>query len=215
VTTSPEYQRLLRELHDREVSFGGGSHVLTVAQVIRTLNIRSISDYGAGKMLLEKVLKKEFDLQFSYYPYDPAFPEYGPPVPADLVCCIEVLEHVEPNLIEVVLEQLADITVKWGFFTVHCSNSSKFLADGRNAHILQRPISWWLTKLSDHFDIQWLNKTGPDSFAVIATRLGNSEFRLSGLQLYTRDSIKQHFGSFAGALKLEVARRVRRGKWRP
>lgn len=215
MTTSPEYQRLLRELHDREVSFGGGSHVLTVAQVIRTLNIRSISDYGAGKMLLEKVLKKEFDLQFSYYPYDPAFPEYGPPVPADLVCCIEVLEHVEPNLIEVVLEQLADITVKWGFFTVHCSNSSKFLADGRNAHILQRPISWWLTKLSDHFDIQWLNKTAPDSFAVIATRLGNSEFRLSGLQLYTRDSIKQHFGSFAGALKLEVARRVRRGKWRP
>jgi hypothetical protein len=215
VTASPEYQRLLRELHDREVSFGGGSHALIIAQVIGTLNIRSISDYGAGKMLLKKFLQKEFDLQISYYPYDPAFPEYGPPVPADLVCCIGVLEHVEPNLIEVVLEQLADITVKWGFFTVHCSNSSKFLADGRNAHILQRPIPWWLTKLSDHFDIQWLNKIGPDSFAVIATRSGNSEFRLSGLQLYTRDSIKQHFGSFAGALKLEVARRIRRGKWRP
>jgi len=215
MTTSPEYQRLLRELHDRENSFGGGKHVLTVAQVMKTLNVQSVSDYGAGKMRLEEALRKEFGLQFSYFPYDPAFPEYGSPMPADLVCCIEVLEHVELEMIDAVLKQLAEITMKWGFFTIHCSNSSKSLADGRNAHILQRPTPWWLARLSNYFDIQWLNKTGPDSFAVIATRLGNSEFRIRGLQLYSRDSIKQHVTSFAGALALEVSRRVRRGKWRP
>lgn len=215
MTTSPEYQRLLRELHDRENSFGGGTHVLTIAQVMKTLNVQSVSDYGAGKMRLEEALRKEFGLQFSYLPYDPAFPEYGSPMPADLVCCIEVLEHVELEMIDAVLKQLAEITVKWGFFTIHCSNSSKSLADGRNAHILQRPTPWWLARLSNYFDIQWLNKTGPDSFAVIATRLGNSEFRIWGLQLYSRDSIKQHVTSFAGALALEVSRRVRRGKWRP
>jgi len=166
-------------------------------------------------MRLEEVLRKEFALRFSYFPYDPAFPEYGSPRPADLVCCIEVLEHVEPEMIDAVLKQLAEITVKWGFFTIHCSNSSKSLADGRNAHILQRPTPWWLAKLSDYFDIQWLNKTSPDSFAVIATRLGNSGFYLKGLQLYSRDSIKQHVTSFASALALEVSRRVRRGTWRP
>lgn len=214
MTTSPEYQKFLRELHDREHSFGAGTHALTVAQIVKTLKIQSVSDYGAGKKRLEGVLRKEFGLRFAYHPYDPAFPEYGLPIPADLVCCIEVLEHVEPELIDVVLKQLAEVTDKWGYFTVHCSDSSKFLADGRNAHILQQPIPWWLAKLSEYFDIQWLNKTGRDSFAVIATRLGNSEFRLKGLQIYTRDSLKQHITSFAGAFTLEVVRRLRRGKWR-
>jgi hypothetical protein len=29
----------------------------------------------------------------------------------------------------------------------------KILADGRNAHLIQKPSSWWLTKIVKHFEI--------------------------------------------------------------
>jgi hypothetical protein len=29
----------------------------------------------------------------------------------------------------------------------------KILADGRNAHLIQKPSSWWLGKLIQHFEI--------------------------------------------------------------
>lgn len=215
MAVSPEYQKLIRELHDREDSFGAGSHVLTVAQLVKTLKIESLSDYGAGKMRLAESLRKEFALDFDYRPFDPAFPEYGPALPADLICCIEVLEHVEPELIDPTLAALAEITTKWGYFTIHCADSSKFLADGRNAHILQRPIPWWLTQLSIYFDVQWLNKTGPDSFAVVVSRQDVLGLQLTGLEIYSRDSIKKHVISCVSALRLEIRRRLRRRHWRP
>ena len=52
-----------------------------------------------------------------YYPYDPVFPEYGEPKEADLVCCIDVLEHIEPPYLKNVLQDLSKITNKIGFFT--------------------------------------------------------------------------------------------------
>ena len=51
-----------------------------------------------------------------YYPFDPAFEEYGEPQPADLVCCIDVLEHIEPEKLENVLLELSKITLNFGFF---------------------------------------------------------------------------------------------------
>ena len=212
---SANYQKQLRELHDREDSFGGGRHVLTVAQLMRLLNVKSIADYGAGKMRLADVLREEFRLEFDYSPYDPAFPEYGQPRAADLVCCIEVLEHIEPEHIDSVLDDLARITIKYGFFTIHCADSGKFLQDGRNAHILQRPISWWVTKLSSHFEIQWLEKTGSQSFAVVVIPPIEDLQGLPTLNLYQRDSLKQHLTTCVSALKIEILRRFRRGHWRP
>ena len=212
---SANYQKQLRELHDREDSFGGVRHVLTVAQLMRLLNVKSIADYGAGKMRLADVIREEFRLEFDYSPYDPAFPEYGQPRAADLVCCIEVLEHIEPEHIDSVLDYLARITIKYGFFTIHCADSGKFLQDGRNAHILQRPISWWVTKLSSHFEIQWLEKTGSKSFAVVVIPPIEDLQGLTTLNLYQRDSLKQHLTTCVSALKIEILRRFRRGHWRP
>jgi hypothetical protein len=61
---SSEYQQLIRELHEREDSFGGGRHVHVVAQLMRKFNVGTLSDYGAGKMRLAEVLRKEFALKF-------------------------------------------------------------------------------------------------------------------------------------------------------
>jgi len=156
-TISEEYRQLQQDLH-RNPDYGVASMTFAplVADIIRQAGVRSLSDYGAGKKNLLKGLEQQGITLQEYFPYDPAFPEYGPPRPADLVCCIDVLEHVEPDLVDNVIKELASVTKDLGFFSVHMGPAGKFLKDGRNAHLIQRPSSWWLPKLSAYFDVMQL-----------------------------------------------------------
>ena len=101
-----------------------------------------------------------------YYPYDPAFSEYGPPKEADLVCCIDVLEHIEEIFLDNVLNDLKKITKKLGFFTIHTGPAVKILEDGRNAHLIQKPPSWWLPKMCSKFEIKHLQEI-PNGFILL------------------------------------------------
>jgi hypothetical protein len=154
-TISDDYRRQQQELH-RNPDYGVASlgFAPMVYDIIVARKIRSISDYGAGKCNLLKALREQHGLQPEYFPYDPAFPEYGPPRPADLVCCIDVLEHIEPDFLPTVLSELRSITVNCGFFSIHSDPAVKHLPDGRNAHLIQQPSSWWLPKLCEHFEIR-------------------------------------------------------------
>jgi hypothetical protein len=153
-TITEEYRELQKKLHGNP-NYGTASLSFApiVAQLIRQASVTSVSDYGAGKQNLLKGLQQSGAPPVQYLPYDPAFPEYGEPSPADLVCCIDVLEHIEPDLIDNVLDELRRITVKLGFYTIHMGPAAKILADGRNAHLIQRPSSWWLQRLSTRFDV--------------------------------------------------------------
>jgi hypothetical protein len=206
---SDEYQKQIRFLHDSEKSFGGGSSADIVAEIISTLKINSLSDYGAGKKELENRLVSEFGIEINYSPYDPAFPEYGVASSADLVCCIEVLEHIEPEFLKSVLDQLATIIIKYGFFTVHCGPSSKFLPDGRNAHLIQKPISWWLPNISEYFEIQWLRKTSTQGFAILVSPKENDYFQLNQFEVLQFASAKQQIRVFKYLVIREIKRRLR------
>ena len=165
---SAEYLVQQQELH-RNPTYGLAS--LAFAPVVRELvaryGVRSISDYGAGKQNLLRGLNDLGLTGFDYLPYDPAFPEYGEPKPADLVCCIDVLEHIEPAFLEAVLDDLRAITVKRGFFSVNCGPAMKFLPDGRNAHLIQEPASWWLPRLRHHFEINQLENVDHGFWVVV------------------------------------------------
>jgi len=166
-TISAEYLAQQQELH-RNPTYGLAS--LTFAPIVKELMARyevgSLSDYGAGKQNLLRGLNELGVTGFDYFSYDPAFPEYGEPRPADLVCCIDVLEHIEPAFLDAVLVDLSAITVKRGFFSVNCGPAMKFLSDGRNAHLIQEPASWWLPRLRQHFEISQLEEL-PAGFWVL------------------------------------------------
>jgi hypothetical protein len=153
-TITEEYMKQQQELH-KNPNYGVASLEFSplVAQLVKQANIQSISDYGAGKKRLLEGLKSNGVNLNNYYPFDPAFPEYGEPKSADLVCCIDVLEHIEPTKLSAVLEELASITVGLGFFSIHMGPAGKVLSDGRNAHLIQKPTSWWLPRLSEHFNV--------------------------------------------------------------
>ena len=130
-TITDEYRRMQQELHQNP-NYGVASLAFAplVADLIRQANVRSVSDYGAGKQNLRKALFDQFQLELDYRPYDPAFPEYGEPRPADLVCCLDVLEHIEPDFLDRVLDDLKRITVRDGLFSIHTGPAVKVLADG-------------------------------------------------------------------------------------
>lgn len=153
-TITDEYRKLQQELHQNP-NYGVASLAFAplVADLIRQAGVRSVSDYGAGKKNLLKGLSEAGISGIQYLPYDPAFPEYGNPQPADLVCCIDVLEHIEPELVDNVIAELARITTGLGFFSIHMGPAGKVLSDGRNAHLIQEPSSWWLPRLVQHFEI--------------------------------------------------------------
>jgi hypothetical protein len=173
---SPAYLEQQRRLHDNP-AYGVAS--IGFAPIVRELvgksGARSLSDYGAGKCKLRDRLRELGCGELEYRPYDPAFPEYGPPAPADLVCCIDVLEHVEPDYLEPVLLDLREITRRLAFLTVHTGPAQKLLDDGRNAHLTQQPPSWWLPRLCEHFEIEQFQRTAK-GFWVIASPRGSAPF---------------------------------------
>lgn len=134
--------------------------------MIDVMEIDHLLDYGCGHNLS---LKNNLNptRSFRYQAYDPGVPEYsGDPIQAEMVTCIDVLEHIEPDCLEDVLDHLEALTEKVLFATVHTGPAGKKLPDGRNAHLIQKPSEWWLPKLTDRFKLQGFHARG-SGFEVV------------------------------------------------
>ena len=139
-----------------------------VGQIIDSMELNSLLDYGCGRRLsLQKNLRP--NRPFKYQAYDPGVPEYsGDPTPSELVCCIDVLEHIEPECLTDVLDHLEELTEVVLFATVHTGPAGKNLPDGRNAHLIQQPMEWWLPKFHERFELHSVQRRGSQGFEVIA-----------------------------------------------
>lgn len=148
---SAEYCELNRKLHRESVAYGvgGGKHASVILKLAENLKTTSILDYGCGKGYLAKAIP------FPIWEYDPAVPgKEESPRPAHLVVCTDVLEHIEPDKLNVVLDDLRRCTQKVGYFVIHTGPSSKTLADGRNSHLIQQGPEWWGERLKQFFQLQ-------------------------------------------------------------
>lgn len=163
-----EYRKMQQDLHKNPM-YGVMSKQYSglIEQVMRENALDTLSDYGAGKQRLYESMQTK---PKEYYPYDPAFPEYGEAKSADLVACIDVLEHIEPDLLENVLLDLKRITQRFGFFTVHTGPAGKILSDGRNAHLIQEPKEWWLSRLKKLFDVHAHADKGAGFWVVVTKK---------------------------------------------
>lgn len=143
-----EYERKQNELFHKalgEYGAFGYKWAKGVRTLIDTYNLESVLDYGAGKRFLEKELPVVKS-------YDPAFAEIAfPPAPADLVVSTHVLEHIEPDLLDNVLEHIHSLTRKVFLIVVNSGPSKKFLPDGRDSNLIQKSILWWYGILAWEF----------------------------------------------------------------
>lgn len=168
---SDEYRELQRELH-RNPDYGVASVKFAplVAEVIRANNARELLDYGAGKGRLGQELRRILAAPLTIHHYDPAIPEWSePPAPCEMVACIDVLEHIEPDLLDNVLDDLQRVVAKVGVFTVHTGPAAKVLKDGRNAHLIQQPLSWWLPRFLARFELMSFSRM-PNGFWIIVEK---------------------------------------------
>ena len=170
-TISDSYLTEQKKLHENP-KYGVAS--LSFAPVVRSLlrlgKCESLSDYGAGKCNLKKALYLREGGKVQYQPYDPAFPEYGTPRPADLVTCIDVLEHIEPASLDAVLSEISSISKRLAFLTVHTGPAKKVLTDGRNAHLIQESPSWWLSRFEPFFDILHVQQVRKGFFVIASPK---------------------------------------------
>lgn len=152
---SEEYRKMQEELH-RNPNYGVASvqYAPIVAQVLEQVHPAELLDYGAGKGRLGETLKTLMPNPPQIRHYDPARPEWATvPQPAPFVACIDVLEHIEPDLLDNVLDDLQRVTSGHGVFTVHTGPAVKVLTDGRNAHLIQQPPDWWLPRFMSRFEL--------------------------------------------------------------
>lgn len=135
-----EQQSLLHESGDYGLK--GHSYAQQVVDLAYAMQTQDVLDYGCGQGTLQKCLP------FPIRQYDPCIPQYSEaPEPAELVVCTDVLEHIEPECLQDVLDDLLRVTRAVGFFAVDTRPAQKTLADGRNAHLIQQPSAWWFPKL--------------------------------------------------------------------
>jgi hypothetical protein len=151
---SAEYAELNRKLHASNLAYGvgGGKWADTVKNLYQILQktqpFVSVLDYGCGRGYLGKALP------FPIAEYDPAIPgKTAAPRAADIVVATDVLEHIEPDKLYYVLADLARCTKQIGYFVIYTKPSTKFLADGRNAHLILKGREWWKKKLSKFFTV--------------------------------------------------------------
>ncbi len=140
-----------------------------VSQIIERMEVDHLLDYGCGGQTnLAKHLK--VNRKLLYQAYDPGVPRFArPPLPAQMVACIDVLEHIEPEYLQTVLDELQRLAEAIVFLTVTTCAAKKVLSDGRNAHLTQQPLSWWLPQFWSRWDIQTVQTISAESFFVVGT----------------------------------------------
>ena len=169
---SAEYREMQRKLHENpEYGVASVMYAPLVAQGIEAYGVEELLDYGAGKGRLGVALREHIRRPLKIHHYEPAMPEWSAsPAPCGFVACIDVLEHIEPDLLDNVLDDLRRVTAGVGVFTVHTEPAKKILPDGRNAHLIQRPPQWWLPRLMDRFELMTFNRMDMGFFVTVESR---------------------------------------------
>lgn len=147
---SNKYLKQNRLLHEAPAGFGGSGwkHAQAIVDFAREIAAKSILDYGCGECTLRPAIKK---LGFRDFigEYDPArFGKEAPPKPADLVVCTDVMEHVEPALVDNVLRHIRGLAGRGCFMVVATRPANKILPNGENAHLIVASAEWWIERIT-------------------------------------------------------------------
>jgi hypothetical protein len=165
-TITDDYAKLNSDLHGSHPEYGtfGWRHGDKVLALREETESVTVLDYGCGKGALREALgRPEW-----FREYDPAIPgKDARPEIADLVVCTDVLEHIEPDLLDNVLTHIVRCTAKAAFLLIATRPASKSLADGSNAHKIVENAAWWREKLEKYFFILHFESNGLEVSAVV------------------------------------------------
>lgn len=194
MTISENYRDLNAQLHIKYPSFGtsGKKWAIAILYLYKKLKLKSILDYGCGKQTLSAALP-----ELNIIGYDPAIKELSRhPSPAELIVCGDVLEHIEPNHLDQVIDDLYKLTQKLVFIVLSTREAKKTLPDGRNAHLIVRPADWWVNALNPKFEILFIYTNQETSELVVLALSKKNKIKNIFLKyqwLFSADNILSNF----------------------
>jgi len=145
---TPQYQEQLKNLHNSSKAFGNKSVIPEdVVLLIEKYQVNSILDFGCGKGHMVLALKEKYP-NIEVYGFDPGMESFDNlPESVDMIFSFDVLEHIEPELLDETIVDLARRTNKVMYHLIACHPAKKYLSDGRNAHLIVENPEWWKCKL--------------------------------------------------------------------
>ena len=156
-----EYANQNALLHGSRANYGRHAHYLfkKIRSIALNYEAKTMVDYGAGKGTLkiafevaDSILEEPMNIVITEF--DPAFKKLKHlPASADLIVCLDVMEHVEEDKVDNTISFISSITQKAAYFTISTRLSKKSLPNGQNAHITVHDETWWTEKLEKHFVI--------------------------------------------------------------
>ena len=148
MSVSKSYKAMLVEMHGKTKWGTSGDRWSGHVQArIVASQAKTVLDYGCGHGTMKRSLQRALP-KLDVREFDPGIVgKDSPPEPADLVTCTDVLEHVEPDMLDETLDALVALARRELFLVVSCRPANAVLPDGRNAHLIVEAPRWWLSQL--------------------------------------------------------------------
>jgi Methyltransferase domain len=149
---SPEYISQLRQVKWLGCS---GQRSAEIGEFAKDIDAKTVLDYGCG-VNPEGLANGLRSLGFAATSYDPAVPGFDEsPDERDLVICLDVLEHIEPDKLDNVLAHLFGLAKAGVLLLISTTEATKLLPDGRNAHLIVQGPGWWIRKIQKASGPKW------------------------------------------------------------
>lgn len=166
---SPAYRAMLQSMHGDQVwGLGSKRWAPEIAKRTAKANGTTVLDYGCGTgSIVDQVPPWMTVAEF-----DPAIPgKDALPQPADIVVCLDVLEHVEPDRLHNVLAHIHSLTRKFALLVIATRPAHKRLPDDRNAHLIIDNGAWWCDQLKRYdWELSLLHNTDGELAAWMKVR---------------------------------------------
>jgi 2-polyprenyl-3-methyl-5-hydroxy-6-metoxy-1,4-benzoquinol methylase len=155
MTLVTDYYRSVLEKEHSISQWGVASvyYAPRIFDILSKYNLNELLDYGSGVGNLEKVLKK-LNPNIVVHKYEPGIPQWSTsPKPCKMVACIDVIEHVEPDCLNNVLDDLERVIEKYAFISISTVPATRVLNNGWNAHICLKKAEEWKEIFEKRFRI--------------------------------------------------------------
>lgn len=135
--------------------YGSSNHGQHAYSLVQGFKPRFVVDFGCGRNLFIQHLRRlgidGLGVDFAFPEADMVAPMHRVPLSAsiaDVVTAFDALEHLLPEEVDEVLDEMRRIAVPSGRFVFSiCTRESKTKVNGEGLHPTVRSRGWWLERL--------------------------------------------------------------------